>query len=774
MTAAGELYGADLPRFKVADEQAGVFVGDTATQPIRKHAAAAQEHAAAPSPQFPGAAGVVTWLDSRWWQWNGTTWTPIARAAASMTWGPPLPLSPELGAFVLAQLQASRAEPLAMALSDGGLYLLTAERRKPVLRAASTPPASLPELAPPPVPETVQPYEGVADSMRKVAEQVAADFRRRRVVEDAHRVVREANLPGPRGRPDREAIIWALFADQAKRTTFHDDPHNTELIGSTEAILCLDPDGACLAGGDCDDQMVALLSRAMALGIVCRLRARRYAKRKLWHVVAEYDVTRNGPSKWKAIDPSVENGHASEAPYLEEMFQTIDTSPAFVGLGDPPGDGDAMLGQTPTTSTTQMDPGNAAAWITLLTNVKAAFDESLSDLQTVATAYASLRVTMGLPVTDDASGAVTPPAGETPTTSSTPLADYATSVANGSPSWTTAAQTAETNLITACTFLSQAMADGLDGARVLTFDGTGAIEGGKPDLFIAAAAGDPYSVLLVKNATTGQWSPQYITPQTSTPATPATLGAAWEFIVGAAAFAVVSVATAWAVHHYMDYLRAAHNDDMLQKVTAQQNQLIASGQMTPAQALQQTQALGTTAAAMNPPEPPTSSNIATIAQWLGVAALGVAAIYGTRAILAATAAKANEPRPRLAGARTARQPRGSALGWERRREREERTTQNIDPELLPLWRAIGGQFRGTPHERFERFSEYAETDEGQRASLEAIEEESAGELDELLEERGAVGCVCRDEDKPRCCGPGCCSWHKGIARTRGGKKRRAA
>ena len=621
-------------RYKVADERLGVFVGDTNTQPIRAQRAEA-ERAAELAPRFTPAAGVgLTWLDGRYWQWSGSAWAPVARGKATMRWSDPLALTPELAAWARALLEGSGREPVVLQLTDA-LALVTAERGAPTVRRAVAAPASLAQLAPPPVPEEVSTFRDVRDSMRKCAAQIASDYRRRRVVTDARKVIAEAQLDMPRGRPDRTLMMQALFRDQRARLPFIDDPHNTEHISSTEVLLCLDPDGGCVKGGDCDDQIVVLSSRAMAIGIVCRLRARRYADQRLLHVVVEYDAARKGASQWVAIDPSTESGRASDKPYTEEIVQTIDSEPAFVGLGNPPDDDDdetaATLGavtppasDTPgggssSTTPTQLDAATSAAWLTLLGAVKGSFDTSLADLETVATDYATLRTELGLAATDDASSA------GAASTSTTPLADYIASVASGSPNWTTAAQAAEQKLLAAAQFFSTALADGISGARLLTYDQTGGIEGGLPDLFIASTPADTYRVFLVKDATSGQYAAQYF-DLTSSTAT-ATLGALVDVAIIAGAVAVISVAAAWAVHKYMDTVRAAHNDDMLQKINDNQTKLIASGQLTPAQAAAQTAAIGTTAAALNPPETPTSSNLATIAQWIAGGAAVVAAAY---------------------------------------------------------------------------------------------------------------------------------------------------
>ena len=737
------------PRYKVAGP-GGVHVGDSPSE-----ARSGYEAGAAPTPGFAGsAAGELTWLANRWWTWTGSAWTPIARASSGGSrWGEPLPLSPALVTWTTAELTRSGAEPLAVRMSDGGLYLIAAERGAPALRSLSGEPPSLDALPPPPVPVEVAPFVDVHDSMRKCAKQIAHDFRRRRVVELAHKIVRDANIPSPRGRPDREAIMWALFAYLKANTTFHDDPHDTELTGSTEAILCLDPDGACLAGGDCDDMIVALCALALALGIPVRLRARRYANQKQLHVVVEYDAARRGDSQWRAIDPSLESGKASDAAYVEEIFQTIDTQPTFVGLGDAP-----MLGDTTTATANpaqQLDPATQAAWIAMLRSAQAQFQQSMNDLQTVSSEYLQVRTLLGLGLTDDASTAT----GET-TASSTPIADYVASVAAGNPKWTTAAEQDEVKILSTAAFINEALTEALAGTRTLTFDPTGGLEGGKPDLFIGYEPGDPYSVLLVKNPQTGVYSPEYFQPGTSTPlASGATLGA-WtvlEVVVVTVGVAAVSLAVTWAVTHYMDSVRAAHADDMLGKVTENQQQLIQEGKLTPAQALEQTQALTAAATALNPPQTPATTSLATIAQWLAIAAVAVAGVFVVRSVVMAM-----PPRRPLEAEDSA----SAYRGWERRRERDDFTEQNIEPELLPLWHRVRGQFRGSPHERFEAFMEYAETDEGQREATAAQVEDSEGGIDELLGERQEQGCKCNDTTGPRCCGRGCCSYHRGIARRR--------
>ena len=52
-------------------------------------------------------------------------------------------------------------------------------------------------------------------------------------------------------------------------------------------------------------------------------------------------------------------------------------------------------------------------------------------------------------------------------------------------------------------------------------------------------------------------------------------------------------------------------------------------------------------------------------------------------------------------------------GWEKRKEKDDFTEQNIPPEHLALWKKLKNQFKGTPHERAEAFREYVESHPGE-------------------------------------------------------------
>jgi len=71
-------------------------------------------------------------------------------------------------------------------------------------------------------------------------------------------------------------------------------------------------------------------------------------------------------------------------------------------------------------------------------------------------------------------------------------------------------------------------------------------------------------------------------------------------------------------------------------------------------------------------------------------------------------------------------------GWERRRENEGRSSVNIPAELLPLWNRTKARFKGTPHQRYERFMHYAEAHPDE--AVQAVERISAKKLKTLIED----------------------------------------
>ena len=592
-------------------------------------------------PEIAPSAGVYVWSDGTWWGSDGSTWVAIATDLArtgGASWGAPDASNVELARFAAGELAATQRQPIARSIG-AAVALFTLEQGAPVVRhlAAGGDVGSLP---PPPVPYVLEPHgpggmPSVRRSVDKVAKQIAADFRRREVIEWARGVIASANLNGPRGRVEPDAQIAALFADLKSRTVFVRDPVNTEAVASTVSILCLDPGGACLRGGDCDDMLVALGSGAQAIGIPVRLCTRTYAGFPQGHIVMQYDSARTGPSVWKCIDPSTETGQCSGMPYTHEILTEIDTgaTPMFVGIGDTDA---ATLGDPPAQT---MSADQAAGWVQLLSAAKTTLDNSAARLQANAAAYAQVRSDLGLPPVDASPSSETASAG--------PIVDYVSSVTSSKPQWTQAASDAQQKLLATTTFLSAALGDALAGTRALYFN--------NGDLFVASKPGDPYGVLLVPNAQ-GAQQLQYVDVSTNAPS--GTVGILPVILI-AAVVAVVSIAAAYAVSKYCDYLSQAHHDDAMQKISDNQTQLIASGKETPEQAAAQVKAMSDLSAAAPPAQPSVSTEIASIAKWAAIAAVAIAATFGLVTVarivqIAAPAGRAgSEPlyRPRRLGTR---------------------------------------------------------------------------------------------------------------------------
>ena len=78
---------------------------------------------------------------------------------------------------------------------------------------------------------------------------------------------------------------------------------------------------------------------------------------------------------------------------------------------------------------------------------------------------------------------------------------------------------------------------------------------------------------------------------------------------------------------------------------------------------------------------------------------------------------------------------GARRGWQHRREHDEAVVRNLDPSLVPLWQRIGGQFRGSPEQRYSDFMQYVH--EHPEEGIAATQEESDAKLERLIRQREA-------------------------------------
>jgi hypothetical protein len=467
---------------------------------------------------------------------------------------------------------------------------------------------------------------GVRTSAEETVARIARGYRNPYLIAWVRQTIQAAKLPDARGYPQPDNILRALFDAQKKKVAFVKDPVDTEAIGGAAELLCLDPAGFCYLGGDCDDQLVVLGSAAMAAGIPVKLRVRRYAGQSQAHVTLLYDSAPRTGGPWKCIDPSVDSGVCSSAPYEEEFIMEIPTGTAehgtFIGTGAPPVDVLALIekihcercrnfswllngsmlpvladgawhhpscpvirprrsleGSTLGDAPAQLPADQAAAWLGVLQGTRDYLARSASRLRANSAANAQVRADLGIVAFDAPPGEG---GGGAP-----PLAAYAQTGA-----WTKEAADAESKLLATADFLVGAMDDGLAGRRPLYWhDG---------DLYVGAQPGDPYRVLMAPGPD-GSPVPTYFDPVSNQPSGQIGFVVA---IVVAAVVAVVAVAAAYATAKICDYLATKHHDEMLADVAHNQDQMIQTGQMTPDQALAQTKALtDLSKASAKPPSP---------------------------------------------------------------------------------------------------------------------------------------------------------------------------
>jgi hypothetical protein len=475
------------------------------------------------------------------------------------------------------------------------------------------------------VPGTERPHprglKGIRLGLQEIAQAIERDYKRRPVIAWARRAIHAAKIPDPRGYPNPDRQVAALFAALKSETSFVADPVDTEMMAGTEHLLCLDPHGFCLRAGDCDDLIIAMGSVIATCGIPVQLRLRFYDGQELAHVTLQYDSDPKRGGAWKCIDPSVESGQCSNAPFVREVIQEVHTTGdqemgTFVSIGQPvdeQDDGSGMMGDVPSA---QLPADQAAAWVQVLTQAKASLDGSIANLRARAAGLRAVRADLGYPAADPEPQ----PSGEAqPTT--TPLGTYVQT-----RQWTASAQAAESKLLATADLVSSALGDGISGKRALYWNAG--------DLGIAAAPGDPMRVLLATDPNTGNQVPTYFDPVTNAPT--GQMGILPLIIIGAIAI-VVTLATAYAIDKITAYLATSHHDDMVQKVADQQQALVDAGKQTPAQAAAFVKAATDLS---NSGVPPASPGLSFSWWTLAVAALagGVAVFFAPKIINAAAGA----------------------------------------------------------------------------------------------------------------------------------------
>jgi hypothetical protein len=438
--------------------------------------------------------------------------------------------------------------------------------------------------------------QGLAQGLQAVGELVAAGMRAPQIFTWARRAMWEAGLPVNASPP---SIAQAIYKKQRADMVFAQDPYGTELMMSAVKLLCLDPAGECIRGGDCDDNVIVLASALMSVGIPVRLIIRRYPKMQFLHLMIEYDADPKKGGAWTCFDATSPDGSCF-AGYSAEVVASLEVGPMVVEqqpaqlliLGQPP-----LMGAPPAAAATSaMSAEQTAVWVQAIAQAKADLDRSIRGLLFATGQLDAVRSDLGMPQADAATG---PEAA-----GASPVQDYAHNYL-----WTTAAQSAQAKLVQSAMFASGVLGDALSGARLLYWkDG---------DVFVGALDGDPYGILM-KPGPGGGLVPDYVDLSTGASTGQVGFGIA-PLIIGAIAVVVLSIAASFAVTKICDYLAGAHRDDAMNKVAAAQQALVAGGQQTPEQA----QAFMRAATDMASAPGPTTPRGMGVAEILAAAAVGL-------------------------------------------------------------------------------------------------------------------------------------------------------
>lgn len=75
---------------------------------------------------------------------------------------------------------------------------------------------------------------------------------------------------------------------------------------------------------------------------------------------------------------------------------------------------------------------------------------------------------------------------------------------------------------------------------------------------------------------------------------------------------------------------------------------------------------------------------------------------------------------------------GTPGGWQHRKEKEEEVVVSLPPHLQTLWRRTKHQFKGTPHQRLEKFLQYVHDHEGE--DMRVLQEEADDAVAKMVKE----------------------------------------
>lgn len=170
--------------------------------------------------------------------------------------------------------------------------------------------------------------DGALLSARKIAEQILLDRNDYRVRAWATQVLKAA------GNPKGDiAKAQAILDEFRHKTTYVPDPVNTEFLAATKYTLCLDENGVCIPGPDCDDSVIAVGSALLTIGLFVRIVLQAYDRSGVpTHVLLGIRT----PQGLVKIDPTTDRP-VGDAPHAvqEWVFDPFEVDAlALSGKGD--------------------------------------------------------------------------------------------------------------------------------------------------------------------------------------------------------------------------------------------------------------------------------------------------------------------------------------------------------------------------------------------------------------------------------------------------------
>ena len=131
----------------------------------------------------------------------------------------------------------------------------------------------------------------------------------------------------------REKVQCILNAFR-KKVPFVPDPYLGEFMATPEQTLCLDENGLCFMGGDCDDQTIGMGSLIMSIGIPVKVVGSSHAQPLdvPTHVFLAFEDDQ--PDEWVKVDATTQHPVGQVAPHLREFWVDPGAKAKEVGAGD--------------------------------------------------------------------------------------------------------------------------------------------------------------------------------------------------------------------------------------------------------------------------------------------------------------------------------------------------------------------------------------------------------------------------------------------------------